>query len=163
MGKRKSARKVVKKEQPKLDTTFDCLFCNHEKCISIGMDKNRKVGILRCKICSATYQAATNRLSEPIDVYSEWIDACEEAKQRETADLRASDTTAVGGGSRHAPAPAGQQARGSEYDDDDDEDALDSDGGRESPRGQQPQRRHNARDDYGVPAQLTDDSEVDDF
>ncbi|KAI8320914.1 Elf1-domain-containing protein, partial [Martensiomyces pterosporus] len=77
MGKRKSSRKIVKKEKPKLDTTFDCLFCNHEKSIIVSMDKDRKVGNLKCKVCSASYQAAIHHLSDPIDVYSEWIDACE--------------------------------------------------------------------------------------
>ncbi|KAJ1943941.1 hypothetical protein GGF37_002424, partial [Kickxella alabastrina] len=86
MGKRKSSRKVVKKERPKLDTTFDCLFCNHEKSIHVTMDKEHKVGNLRCKICAASYQAAINHLSAAIDVYSEWIDACEEAKLRELGE-----------------------------------------------------------------------------
>ncbi|KAJ1531167.1 hypothetical protein HK405_001609, partial [Cladochytrium tenue] len=32
-GKRKAARKVVKKMRPKLDKSFSCLFCNHEQSI----------------------------------------------------------------------------------------------------------------------------------
>ncbi|KAJ2416492.1 hypothetical protein GGF41_005494, partial [Coemansia sp. RSA 2531] len=115
MGKRKSSRKVVKKEQPKLDTTFDCLFCNHEKSIVVAMDKKNRVGNLKCKICSATYQAALNHLSDPIDVYSEWIDACEEAKRKETVSIRASTTTtgaaASGSGrSRQEPAANGRRS-----------------------------------------------------
>ncbi|KAJ1846338.1 hypothetical protein LPJ73_004564, partial [Coemansia sp. RSA 2703] len=90
MGKRKSSRKVVKKERPKLDTVFACLFCNHESSVTVTMDKEHNVGNLRCKICTAAYQASINNLSAPVDVYSEWIDACEEAKlaeiRKNTAD-----------------------------------------------------------------------------
>ena len=37
MGKRKAKRKVVKAAKPKLDTVFDCLFCNYEKSITVSM------------------------------------------------------------------------------------------------------------------------------
>lgn len=37
MGKRKSSSKPVTKQKVKLDTTFDCLFCNHEKSITVKM------------------------------------------------------------------------------------------------------------------------------
>lgn len=37
MGKRKSSSKPVTKQKVKLDTTFDCLFCNHEKAVSVKM------------------------------------------------------------------------------------------------------------------------------
>ncbi|OLY84114.1 Transcription elongation factor 1 [Smittium mucronatum] len=84
MGKRKSTSKLVKRAKPKLDVTFDCVFCNHEKSVSVQMDKEHKIGNLSCKVCHANYQAAINHLSSPIDVYSEWIDACEEAKNAET-------------------------------------------------------------------------------
>ncbi|OMJ07119.1 Transcription elongation factor 1-like protein [Smittium culicis] len=70
MGKRKSTAKLVKRAKPKLDTTFDCLFCNHEKSVTVQMSKEHKIGNL-------------SYLSGPIDVYSEWIDACEEAKNAE--------------------------------------------------------------------------------
>ncbi|KAJ2787643.1 hypothetical protein GGI15_000531 [Coemansia interrupta] len=102
MGKRKSSRKVVKKERPKLDTSFACLFCNHESSVTVTMDKDHKVGNLRCKICTASYQAAIHHLSAPVDVYSEWIDACEEAKLEEirktTAAAEGSSTGGGGGG-----------------------------------------------------------------
>lgn len=37
MGKRKSSSKPVVKAKVKLDTTFDCLFCNHEKSVAVKM------------------------------------------------------------------------------------------------------------------------------
>lgn len=74
--------------QPKLDKTFDCLFCSHENAVCVRMDKLNKVGNLWCKVCSVTYQAAINHLSDPVDVYGEWVDACDEASRREQQDLR---------------------------------------------------------------------------
>lgn len=37
MGKRKSSSKPEVKAKVKLDTTFDCLFCNHEKSVAVKM------------------------------------------------------------------------------------------------------------------------------
>ncbi|KAJ2553833.1 hypothetical protein EV175_002798 [Coemansia sp. RSA 1933] len=137
MGKRKSSRKIVKKERPKLETVFPCLFCNHEKTIQVAMDKEHKVGNLKCKVCGAAYQAAINHLSEPVDVYGEWIDACEEAKQREMEEQDASSDEHRGRGRAHSP-----QNRGA------------------SP----PSNRGGDVDEYGVPSRLSDDgSEIDDF
>ncbi|KAJ1898401.1 hypothetical protein IW146_002550 [Coemansia sp. RSA 922] len=163
MGKRKSSRKVVKKEQPKLDTTFDCLFCNHEKSIVVAMDKKNRVGNLKCKICSATYQAALNHLSDPIDVYSEWIDACEEAKRKETVSIRASTTTtgaaASGSGrSRQEPAANGRRSADTAAVDNYDDDEDDEDDGYYDDVGRGRQREVNR-----PPVQLTDESDIDDF
>ncbi|KAJ1900289.1 hypothetical protein LPJ66_001572 [Kickxella alabastrina] len=147
MGKRKSSRKVVKKERPKLDTTFDCLFCNHEKSIHVTMDKEHKVGNLRCKICAASYQAAINHLSAAIDVYSEWIDACEEAKLRELGE--------TAGGEYRDEQPRQQVNRQQQSGYADDDDAEDYYG------------RSGAgvyeRDEHGVPGQLSDESDLEDF
>ncbi|ELU44979.1 Elf1 domain-containing protein [Rhizoctonia solani AG-1 IA] len=59
MGKRKSS----KKPQSRINVT-----CK--------IDKKEGLGYLSCKICAQQYQY----LSEPIDVYSSWIDACDEAQ-----------------------------------------------------------------------------------
>ncbi|KAI9204960.1 uncharacterized protein BJ171DRAFT_504237 [Polychytrium aggregatum] len=79
MGKRKSSRKPPSKVRLTLDREFNCLFCNHEKSVSTKLDFNSNVGYLSCKACNVKFQAIINALSEPIDVYSEWIDACERA------------------------------------------------------------------------------------
>ena len=81
MGRRRSR----KKPQPKkkligtLETQFQCPFCNHENSCDVLMDKTKNIGHISCRICLEDFQAKVNYLSEPIDVYSEWIDACEEA------------------------------------------------------------------------------------
>lgn len=87
MGKRKSARKPVKKIKQTLDTTFTCLFCNHEKSVICVVDKKNLLGELHCKICGQSFQTAINSLSQPVDIYSDWIDACEDlAEEAEKAD-----------------------------------------------------------------------------
>lgn len=82
-GKRKkSSRKPAgpKKREP-LSTTFTCLFCNHEKAVTVKLDKKAGVGDLFCKICGQKFQSSINYLSAPVDVYSDWIDACEAVAQ----------------------------------------------------------------------------------
>jgi len=79
MGKRKkSSRKPVgpKKKEP-LAKTFACLFCNHEHAIIVQLDKKLGLGQLFCKVCGQKFQTGINYLSAPVDVYSDWIDACD--------------------------------------------------------------------------------------
>ncbi|KAL2119144.1 hypothetical protein VTJ04DRAFT_6104 [Mycothermus thermophilus] len=82
MGKRKSSRKPQgpKKRDP-LPKTFTCLFCNHEKAISIKLDKKAGCGYLDCKVCGQRFQCGINYLSQEIDVYSEWVDAADAVAQ----------------------------------------------------------------------------------
>ncbi|XP_053214197.1 transcription elongation factor 1 homolog [Panonychus citri] len=79
MAKKKSKRKAAtrRKAIEPLDIQFNCPFCNHEKSCEVKMDRNRNIGRITCRICSEDFQTAINYLSEAIDVYSEWIDACE--------------------------------------------------------------------------------------
>uniref|UniRef100_A0A060TAV8 Transcription elongation factor 1 homolog n=1 Tax=Blastobotrys adeninivorans TaxID=409370 RepID=A0A060TAV8_BLAAD len=87
MGKRKkSSRGPAKKVKQTLDTTFSCLFCNHERSVVCVMDKKAGVGNLSCKVCGQTFQAPINALSDPVDVYSEWVDACEAVASAPAAD-----------------------------------------------------------------------------
>jgi len=87
MGKRKKAARkpgAGRKQKEPLDTVFACLFCHHDKAVTCKMDKKENVGHLSCKVCGVTFQSNIHHLSEPIDVYSDWIDASEEI-QAETA------------------------------------------------------------------------------
>lgn len=83
MAKRKSKRKAPTKRRAiePLDIQFNCPFCNHEKSCDVKMDRTRNVGRIVCRICSEDFQTTINYLSEAIDVYTEWIDACESANQ----------------------------------------------------------------------------------
>ncbi|KIO26255.1 hypothetical protein M407DRAFT_202820 [Tulasnella calospora MUT 4182] len=89
MGKRKSSKKPQgPKRRAVLDTTFTCLYCHHENAITCKLDKKESVGHLNCKICGQSFQCAIHHLSEPIDVYSEWIDAAEEAQATQGGSAR---------------------------------------------------------------------------
>ncbi|KAK4193080.1 transcription elongation factor Elf1 like-domain-containing protein [Podospora australis] len=72
MGKRKKAtRKPTgpKRNEP-LPNTFTCLFCNHEKSVSVKLVKKDGVGTLNCKVCGQTFQCGINYLSAAVDVYN---------------------------------------------------------------------------------------------
>ena len=42
-------------------------------------DKSRNLARITCTVCLEDYQTTINFLSEPIDVYNDWVDACENA------------------------------------------------------------------------------------
>ncbi|EIW85174.1 Elf1-domain-containing protein [Coniophora puteana RWD-64-598 SS2] len=104
MGKRKkSSRKpaaaAARRKQP-LDTTFTCLFCHHDNSVTVRIDRKEGIAQLACRICDQRYQSKVNHLTEPIDIYSEWIDAADAAqKEQETA------RRTVASSSRRVPAP----------------------------------------------------------
>ncbi|KAJ3503484.1 hypothetical protein NMY22_g18235 [Coprinellus aureogranulatus] len=85
MGKRKkSSRKPAPARQKvPLDTTFTCLFCHHDKSVSVRMDRKEGVATLVCKVCDQRFQSKVNHLTEPVDIYSEWIDACDAAQDND--------------------------------------------------------------------------------
>jgi len=130
MGKRKKAAKKPtgpKKNEP-LPVVFPCLFCNHEKSVTCKLDKKAGVGQLSCKVCNQQFQCAVNYLSAAVDVYSDWVDAC---------DAVAKDTNEEAGGD-HALSRAstsGRPSAGKNRDDeddmidDDDDDGMGSYGG----------------------------------
>ncbi|OJJ43705.1 hypothetical protein ASPZODRAFT_135701 [Penicilliopsis zonata CBS 506.65] len=87
MGKRKKSSRQPqgpKKREP-LATTFSCLFCNHENSIIVKLDKKLGLGNLSCKVCGQRFQTGINYLSAPVDVYSDWVDACD-AVAKDTAN-----------------------------------------------------------------------------
>lgn len=42
-------------------------------------DKGRNTARITCRVCLEDFQTTINFLSEPVDVYNDWIDACESA------------------------------------------------------------------------------------
>ncbi|OQR68393.1 transcription elongation factor 1-like [Tropilaelaps mercedesae] len=81
MGRRRSNRKPPPKRKniEPLDTLFNCPFCNHERCCEVKMDRVRNTGRISCRVCLEDFQTQITYLSEAIDVYGDWIDACETA------------------------------------------------------------------------------------
>ena len=89
MGRRKKAQKVVKKKrQAPLATVFKCLFCNHEASVTCKLNLNSMIGELVCRICDAKYETQINTLSDPIDVFSEWLDEANELQEEEQRRLQ---------------------------------------------------------------------------
>ena len=78
MGKRKSAAKPMPKRKPeKLATVFSCPFCNHDNSVECRMNRKAQIGEASCRICQEKFSTPIDSLSDPIDVYSDWIDECE--------------------------------------------------------------------------------------
>lgn len=44
-------------------------------------DKSSNSARITCRVCLEDYQTTINFLSEPIDVYNDWVDACETANK----------------------------------------------------------------------------------
>ncbi|ONM35115.1 hypothetical protein ZEAMMB73_Zm00001d042347 [Zea mays] len=106
MGKRKSAAKPPpKKRMDKLDTVFSCPFCNHGSSVECRIDMKNLIGEASCRICQENFSTTVNEcvknritsklkldttlyiaLTEPIDIYSEWIDECERVNTVEGDD-----------------------------------------------------------------------------
>ncbi|KAJ6502504.1 hypothetical protein C8R45DRAFT_1060717 [Mycena sanguinolenta] len=111
MGKRKKAAK--KPSQPRrrapLDTAFTCLFCHHDKSVTVRVDRKEGIAQLVCRVCDQRYQSKVNHLTEPVDIYSEWIDA---------ADAAQNDAPAV----RPAAASSSRPVAAAASDDDSDDD-----------------------------------------
>ena len=78
MGKRAKKVTLKKMAKPKLERVFSCPLCSHEKCIECKMDRQRLVGTAKCRVCAGGYQTLITGLSDPIDVYSEWVDVIAE-------------------------------------------------------------------------------------
>ncbi|WVW82936.1 hypothetical protein I302_104951 [Kwoniella bestiolae CBS 10118] len=89
MGKRKAAKKPqAKKKAEPLSSVFKCLFCNHEKAVTVKIDKQSMFGHLTCKVCGQRFTSPINSLSVPVDVYCDWVDACEEVRAKQPPKQR---------------------------------------------------------------------------
>ncbi|XP_034482663.1 transcription elongation factor 1 homolog [Drosophila innubila] len=80
MGRRKSKRKPPPRRKliKNMEKQFNCPFCNHEKSCEVSLDKRKNVGRITCRVCKEYFQTPIISLSEAIDVYNDWIDACEQ-------------------------------------------------------------------------------------
>ena len=103
MGKRKKAKPPPQKAKPKVAQIFDCPFCGKSESCSCRMDLDHKIGTILCDGCGAKFQMRISNLTDPIDIYSEWIDKSDQV-----------NAANEGGG----PSGTGKRAR----EDDDEED-----------------------------------------
>ena len=62
---------------PKLEEQFNCPFCNSAKSVTCTLDWETSRGTVTCGACHEGFSASIHQLSEAIDVYHDWLDACE--------------------------------------------------------------------------------------
>ncbi|KAF5140520.1 hypothetical protein G9O61_00g013250 [Vairimorpha ceranae] len=69
MGRKKVRRAKIKKPRTilPLEKRFACPKCNQD-----SVSK----GYAICTVCQAQFRCEANNLTNPIDIYSEWIDEC---------------------------------------------------------------------------------------
>ncbi|KAL2068357.1 hypothetical protein VTL71DRAFT_16455 [Oculimacula yallundae] len=125
MGKRKAAKKPQgpRKNAP-LPSTFDCLFCNHVGAVIVKLDKKAGVGALSCKICSQHFQCAINYLSAAVDVYSDWVDACDAVAKGDGDEIDPDDRDRDPRAQAKIPASGNARPRARPRDEDEDVDDL---------------------------------------
>ena len=114
MGKKRKGKKVtVQKRIYKIPKLFPCAFCGKKDGIKITLDHKRRVAELVCRSCGVGDKGMKiGPLTEPIDIYTEWMDQSRQANARYNR--------------RQAP-PEEERDRGSDYNDDSDIIASDDD------------------------------------
>jgi len=166
MGRRKkAAKKVVKKKRPTVPTKFKCLFCNHEGSVSCKLDFNTMTGSLSCRICDEKYETYINTLTEPVDLFSEWLDETSERQKEDARGLRRpvaayrrdvdedrdDDDAAYGGGGGgggvRGGASGGVSKSSNAYGDDDDEEEEEEDFGTGKVASAGPSRKNDDDED----------------
>lgn len=111
MGRRKkAAKKIVQKKKHVVPTQFKCLFCNSEGSVACKLNLVTMVGRLQCRVCDAQFETQINSLTDPIDVFSEWLDEAEELQEKHMAAAAA----AGGEGDAYVPGGGGDDEGGVE-------------------------------------------------
>jgi len=134
MGRRAKKAPVQTKKRVVLSKRFKCPFCANDNAVECKMEHKKGTGSLNCRICDASFQMPIHHLHEPIDVFSEWLDACEAAERGD------------GGGENEVDDGDNDKvtsyANGDFSDDEDDDDDLVRDGDKK--------RSGQAKHDYGT-------------
>jgi transcription elongation factor Elf1 len=84
MGKGKSKTKlIVRKKDMKLAKSFQCLFCQHDGSVTVTFQNTTdgRLARLACKMCDAKFGLPVSKIAHDVDVYSAWVDSCEEAAE----------------------------------------------------------------------------------
>ena len=72
----------------------------------VKMNRPEQLGCLKCRVCGVAYQTRVHYLNEPVDVYSEWIDAA--AENQAAIDLKKSAPASSSSNVDAAGAPQGE-------------------------------------------------------
>ncbi|KAH9385784.1 uncharacterized protein NEMAJ01_0680 [Nematocida major] len=77
MARKKTQRGKRRASGPRItrpDKNFSCLECNREGTVTCTVDTIKNKGIAKCAFCEAMHRCDTNKLSQSIDVYADWVD-----------------------------------------------------------------------------------------
>lgn len=87
MGRRKkAAKKVVKKRRPTLSKTFKCFFCSSDKSVECKIDlRKSRTGTMQCSVCHAKFERPAHELTQPIDLYHQWLDETQHRRRKAVA------------------------------------------------------------------------------
>ena len=78
MARRKARKPRKPPRQEKLDKEFQCPFCNYQESVKIYKKQKKGYWKAKCHVCLEKYRIPIDPLIEAIDVYHNWIDACEQ-------------------------------------------------------------------------------------
>ncbi|TVU12377.1 hypothetical protein EJB05_46018, partial [Eragrostis curvula] len=67
-------RKQKARHQQQLATAFRCPSCRRADSVECRIDFKGKVAEASCWACEARFSTAAHALTEPVDVYGEWVD-----------------------------------------------------------------------------------------
>ncbi|ORY63809.1 hypothetical protein BCR35DRAFT_326623 [Leucosporidium creatinivorum] len=93
-------------------TVFGALSLRFQLAVRPPLDNKKQNGRLDCKDCGQHFTCDTNHLTEAIDIYSEWIDACKDVNPDDVSDQ---------GGRSPSPEPARGRLQKKRTADDDEE------------------------------------------
>ena len=54
--------------------------------MTVKLDRKQGIGSLSCKVCGQTHQTNITFLDQAVDVYANWVDACEAVKHGSQGD-----------------------------------------------------------------------------
>lgn len=66
---------------------YKCPFCTNDDVVECKMEYKTMIGTLSCRLCGASYQMPIHSLSEPIDIFSKWLNDCEHAQHNSQGDV----------------------------------------------------------------------------
>ena len=101
-GKRKSkAKGPPKKKRATVPRTFKCPFCSNDGACEVKLNRAAETGDIACRVCGEAFRCRVTYLSDPVDVFCEWVD-----------ELEKSRVTSGGGGAATAGVAARARLRG---------------------------------------------------
>ena len=122
MGRRKKAvKKVSRRIKYTVAKVFKCLFCNHDKSVTCQLDTKSMAGYLSCSVCDAKFQAQINSLTEPIDIFTEWLDETTEVQAKAARNML-NKTNGDNGSGSGSQGVTSSGSRGVDFDEGDEDD-----------------------------------------